>query len=176
MKTEPSSLADLAQGLLQGKRLKEALESAQRCLRESPSHPRCLLLLSRILYQEGRYDQALEALRPLEPILGPDPGLQAIIRGLRQLQQMRRAQMDPNFLTETMAGLQVEQGYLVEAMEIYRHLFLSSPEEERQRLWEKILRLRDRLEGEGSREMPTKRVAQELEVLDCWIQKQEKGS
>ncbi|MFQ5904243.1 MAG: hypothetical protein ACE5JO_11185 [Candidatus Binatia bacterium] len=81
--------------------------------------------------------------------------------------------MDPAFVTESMAGVLVRQGYLLEAMEIYRQLFLASKGEKR--LWEEILLLRDRLEREGSRETQRESVAQKLEVLDRWIQSQQRG-
>lgn len=188
MKTETSSFANLAWSLFQEGRLQDALESVEHCLRENPKHPRTLLLLGRIHYQQGRYDQALEALHSLEPILGRDRGhrpgfdgelsrrLQTIITALEQLREMRQAQMDPAFFTETMAELQAEQGYLLEALDIYRRHFLSSRGEERQRLRERILLLRNRLEREGSREVPKERVIQELGALDQWIQKREGGS
>ncbi|MFQ5904242.1 MAG: tetratricopeptide repeat protein [Candidatus Binatia bacterium] len=73
MKTQllsPSELADQVEELRQERRFQEALEAVERCLQESPKHPRALLLQGRILYQEGKVLQALEALRPLDFILG----------------------------------------------------------------------------------------------------------
>lgn len=169
----PSELADLAESLRLEGRLGEALETVERCLEESPKHPRALLLRGRLLYQEGKVLEALEGLRLLDSVLGRDKGFRTLTEGLEQLWQRRNSQMDPAFATETMARLLVQQGYLLQAMEIYRQLLLASEGEKR--LWEEILLLRDRLEREGSREAQDERVAQELEALGRWIQKQQRG-
>lgn len=171
--SSPSDLVDLAESLRLEGRSREALEALDRCLQESPKHPRALLLRGRLLYQEGSIPKALEGLRPLSSILDRDSGLKAITTGLEQLWDTRNSQMDPAFVTETMAGLLTEQGYLLEAMEIYRQLFLASEGEKQ--IWEKILLLRDRLEREGSRETQKESLAEELEALDRWIQKQQRG-
>lgn len=168
----PTGLADLAEGLRQEGKLQEALAAVERCLQESPRHPRALLLRARLLYQEGKLLEALEVLRPLDSILGRDKRLKTITTGLDQLWQRRNSQMAPAFVTESMASLLAQQGYLLEAMEIYRQLYQVSEREKR--LWEEILLLRDRLEREGSRETEKERVAQELEALDRWIQKQQR--
>jgi tetratricopeptide (TPR) repeat protein len=170
--SSPSDLVDLAENLRLEGRSREALEALERCLQESPKHPRALLLRGRLLYQEGSIPKALEGLRPLNSILDRDSGLKTITTGLEQLWDIRNSQMDPAFVTETMARLLVQQGYLLEAIEIYRQLLLTS--EEKKRIWEEILLLRDRLEGEGSRGMERERVVQELEALDHWIQKQQR--
>lgn len=170
--SSPSDLADLAEGLRQEGRLRDALEAVELCLQENPSHPRALLLRGRLLYQEGKILETLELLRPLNSLLGGDERLKTIIAGLGQLWQKRNSQMVPAFVTESMARLLAQQGYLLEALEIYRQLFLTS--EEKKRIWEEILLLRDRLGGEDSRGMPKERAVQELEALDHWIQKQQR--
>lgn len=171
--SNPSELADLAEKLRQERRFNEALKVVERSIQESPKHPQALLLRGRLLYQEGKVLQALEVLRPLGSILRRDKGLKTITTGLEQLWQMRNSQMDPAFVTESMAGLLAQQGYLLEAMEIYRQLFLASEGEKR--LWEEILLLRERLKQEGSRETQRERVAKELEALERWIQNQQRG-
>jgi len=109
-------------------RLHEALEVAERCLRESPGHPRGLLLQSRILYLAGMYAQSLRVLGSLEQILGSEEGLRKIKEGLEGLWQDPKPKIDPAFVTETMAELHIKQGYLWEAMEIYRQLYVASPQ------------------------------------------------
>ncbi|MBI2992044.1 MAG: tetratricopeptide repeat protein [Deltaproteobacteria bacterium] len=49
-----SELADLAEGLRQDGKYSEARETLERCLEQSPRHPRALLLLGRLQYQEGK--------------------------------------------------------------------------------------------------------------------------
>lgn len=167
--SRPSDLADLAEELRRQGQLQEAIEAVERSLKENPKHPRSLLLFSRLSYQQGKVPQAREALRSLDAVLGSDWGLKTIAASLEQLWQRRSSQMDA-FATETMAGLLVQQGYVCEAIEIYRQLLLASGGEDR--LWDEILVLRDRLEREGSREMSRERIDRELEALDRWIKKQ----
>jgi len=167
-----TELADLAESLRQQGRYTEAWKVVERCLEQSPRYPRAILLRSRLLFQEGKPLQALESLRPLESILGEDDAFKTIAPSLEKLCRERDAQTDPAFVTESMAGLFVQQDYLLEALGIYRQLFLASGGEKQ--LWEKILFLRERLAREGSRDAPTQRVKQELELLDRWIQGQQK--
>jgi len=129
-----SDLVDQAENLRRGGRLQEALEIVERCLQENPRYPRALLLQSRILYQAGLVAQALRCLGSLAEILGRDEGLRKITQGLEGLWQEPKPQMDPAFVTETMAELHIRQGYLWEAMEIYRQLYLASAQEG---LWQK---------------------------------------
>ena len=161
---------ELAERLRQEGRHAEAFQAVERCLEQSPKHPPAILLFARLLYQEGKVLQALDALRPLDSILGQDGSIRTIAAGLDQLWQARSSQTDPAFVTETMAGLLVRQGYLLEAMEIYRRLFLVSGGEKQ--LWEKILILRERFGREGSRDTQKEKLARELESLDRWIQAQ----
>ena len=161
-----TELADLAESLRQQGRYTEAWKVIERCLEQSPRHPRAILLRSRLLFQEGKPLQALES------VLGEDDAFKTIATSLEKLCRERDAQTDPAFVTESMAGLFVQQDYLLEALGIYRQLFLASGGEKQ--LWEKILFLRERLAREGSRDAPTGRVKQELELLDRWIQGQQK--
>lgn len=165
-------LADLAEKLRQEGKHAEALKTVECCLEQNPNHPRAILLLGRLLYQGGEPLRALAALRPLDFILGLDEALKTIAASLEQLWRERNSQTDPAFVTETMAGLLVEQGYLLEALEIYRQLLLASGGEKR--LWERILSLRERLGQGGSRDAQKEKVIQALEVLDRWIQTQQR--
>lgn len=170
----PSALVELAESLRQEGRHAEALKEVERCLEQNPNHPRAVLLRGRLLYQEGKIVQALETLRPLGSILGQDEGFQAITTSLERLWQESNVQTEPAFATETMAGLLAQQGYLLEAMEIYRQLFLVSGREER--LWERILFLREQLAREGSREARKEKIAEDLAGWDRWIQEQRRGN
>lgn len=168
--SNPSDLVDLAEGLRQQGRHAEALKEVERCLEQNPKHPRAILLRGRLLYQEGKILQALEALRPLSSILGQDEGFKTVTTSLERLWQERDAQAEPAFVTETMAGLLAQQGYLLEAMKVYRQLFLASGREER--LWERILFLRERLGREVPRETRAEKIAEDLAEWDRWIQEQ----
>lgn len=167
-----SELADLAEGLRQEGRYSEARKTVERCLEQSPRHPRALLLLSRLQYQEGKLLEALQTLRTVESVLGRQESLAAIADGLEQLRQMRNLPPDPEFATQTMAELLVRQGYLLEAIDIYRQLFLTCGGE--RRVWEKILSLRERLRREGSRDAGREKVVQRLAILDGWIEAQQR--
>ncbi len=172
--SDPSELVDLAESLRQGDRLLEALETIERCLQKSPRHARGLLLYCRILYLSRRYAEALHVLSSLEGILGRDEGLKKITEGLEELWQKPDPKMDPAFVTETMAELHISQGYLWEAMEIYRQIYLATEGEGQ--LWQKILKLRDRLELEESRKMQEEKASERLESLNRWINSRQGGS
>ncbi len=165
-----SELADLAESLRREHRFKEATQAAERSLEENSKHARTLLVLGRILYQQGRILEALERLHPLRSILGEDRELKTILDGLEQLSQNRTARTDSAFVTDAMAKLLDQQGYLLQAIGIYCQLFLAS--EEKKDLWKEILTLRERMEREGSREIRKERIAEEIESLDRWIKKQ----
>jgi tetratricopeptide (TPR) repeat protein len=169
-----SDLSDLAESLRREGRLSEALEAVERCLQENQSHPRALLLRGRILYQANRYAQALETLGSLEGVLGSDEELENIMSGMNELLKAPSSKMNPAFITETMAELYIRQGYLWEATEIYRQLYLGSKREDR--LWRRILDLRDRLQREKSRDSQEERDAQRLEALNLWIENERRGS
>lgn len=167
----PSELVDLAESLRHQGRCAEAKKTLERCLEQKSAHPRGLLLLSRLQYQEGKFLEARETLRLLEPILGGDESLNTISGGLERLRQ-RSLETDPAFVTETMAGLLVEQGYLLEALDIYRQLFVASAGEKQ--LWGRILSLRERVKQEGSRGAGQEKVAEQLEALERWIETQKR--
>jgi len=167
-----SEFADLADQLRQEGRLHEALEVVERCLKDSPGHPRGLLLQSRIFYLAGMYVQSLGVLSSLEQILGSEEGLRKIKEGLEGLWQEPKPKIDPAFVTETMGELHIKQGYLWEAMEIYRQLYVASPQGG---LWQKILQLRSRLEP-GVGDMQEGKVDERLEALNRWIENQQRGS
>ena len=172
--SNPSDLVELAESLRQEGRHAEALNEVERCLEQNPKHPRAVLLHGRLLYQKGNILQALETLRPLGSMLGQDEGLKAITTSLERLWHERNVQTEPAFVTETMAGLLTQQGYLLEAMKIYRRLFLVSGREER--LWERILFLREQLAREGSRKTRKEKITEDLEEWDRWIQEQRRGN
>jgi len=169
-----SKLVDCAESLRKEGRLLEALEAVEHCLQKSPGHPRSLLLHCRILYLAGRYAQALHVLDSLEGKLGKGEGLKKITEGLESLWQKPNPEIDPAFITETMADLHIRQGYLWEAMEIYRQLYRSS--EGKEPLWQKILDLRDRLGQEESQKKKEERDAERWEALTRWIKNQQRGS
>ncbi len=174
LRSRSSSLADVAESLRQEGRLREAMEAVEQALQEDSNHLRSLLLRARIFYQQGQPLQAVEALHPLQSLMGQDRELKAIAAGLEELSRKRISQTDPAFVTEAMARLLVQQGYLLQAIEIYRQLFLAA--EEKKDLWGEMISLRERLGREGSREMGQERLAQEIENLDRWIKKYERGS
>lgn len=167
-------LLDLAEGQRQRGYWKGAVESVGRCLEKRPNHPRGLLLLARLHYQQGKLPEAIEALRSLGSVLGADATLKSLASNMERLCQIRQSHSEPAFSTETMAGLLVEQGYLLEAVGIYRQLFVSSGEKDR-RLWRAILDVRERLVQEGSKGVEGEKLARELVALEEWIEKQREG-
>jgi tetratricopeptide (TPR) repeat protein len=171
--SSPSELVDLAESLRLEGRLLDALKAIERCLQNNPRHARGLLLYCRILYLSRRYAEALHVLSSLEGILGRDEGLKKITEGLEELWQKPDPKMDPAFVTETMAELHISQGYLWEAMEIYRQIYLATEGEGQ--LWQKVLELRDRLELEESRKTQEEKASERLEALNRWINSQQGG-
>jgi tetratricopeptide (TPR) repeat protein len=167
-----SELADLAEALRQQGRRDEARNVVARCLERDPRHPRALLLLSRLQYQEGRLLEALQSLRALESVLGRSESLSAIANGLERLRQVRNAPTHGVFATETMADVLVEQGYLLEAVGIYRQLCETRGGDSNLR--EKIFRLRERLRQEGSRDAGQEKVAEQLAALERWSERQKR--
>jgi tetratricopeptide (TPR) repeat protein len=171
----PSELVDLAESLRQEGRIDEALQAVKRSLEMEPQHPRAVLLLGRLLYQTGNVSQALSELRALGAALGQDRGFRTLTRGLEEILEAKRARVeDPHgesfFTTESMAQLLTRQGYHLEALKVYRDLYLASGG--RPSLWLAILEIRDRLEREGSRGTKKEAVAEELADLNRWIEAQ----
>ena len=170
--TSLSELVDLAETLRREGQLEKALQTVRRCLVIHPHHPRALLLLGRLLYQEGKISQAMDELRSLDVILAGDDGFQTLNRGLEEIRQKKNPQTDVSFATESMAQLLVQQGYYLEASSVYRQLYLASVGE--LRFWNAILELRDRLQQEGSRGTGKEKIATEIERLNRWIEEQQK--
>lgn len=166
-----SLLVDRADDLRREGRLQEALEVVESCLHEYPRHPRATLVHGRILYQGGMFARSLRVLGPLGKTLGENHGLREIIQGLEGLWGGPKPPMDPAFVTETMAELSLSQGYLWDAIEIYRHLYLASAPEG---LWQKIIRLRDRLEQEEDKKKDG--GDERLEALNHWIENRQRDS
>ncbi|MBI4525257.1 MAG: tetratricopeptide repeat protein [Deltaproteobacteria bacterium] len=162
-----SELADLAERLRRQGRLADAMENIARVLAEEPEHARTQLIRARILYQQGRLPEALEGLRNLESV-GSQWGIRSLVKDLEQLRRRQETQMDTAFATEAMAALLSQQGYLFEALEIYRRLFLRS--EEKQPLLREILVLRERMKQAGSRGIEKQKLDQELKTLDRWLE------
>lgn len=176
MKPAPavSELLDRAEGLRRAGKIGDGLELVEGLVRENPDHPRALLLRSRLLFERGSFSQALGALKALSSVPAWQGELRSLRKGLDHLAQLEEAEVDPAFATESMARLLVQQGYLLEGMEIYRRLYLASAGEKR--FWEELLNLRERLECEGSRETPKERVEKELAAWDRWLEKRQRGS
>ncbi|OGP22566.1 MAG: hypothetical protein A2038_07060 [Deltaproteobacteria bacterium GWA2_57_13] len=169
-----SSLLDRAEGLRRAGKIGDGLELIEGLVRENPDHPRALLLWTRLLFERGSFSQALEALKALSFVPACQGELRLLRKGLEHLAQLEAAEPDPAFATESMARLLVQQGYLLEAMEIYRRLFLTSAGEGR--FWEEMRRIRDRLEGGGSRDKSREGLDGELAAWDRWMQKRKRGS
>jgi tetratricopeptide (TPR) repeat protein len=159
----------------QGRR-HEALEVVERFLRKNQDHPRALLLKSRVLYELGRLSQAVEVLYTLQRIRRNtgDETLQSLLGAIEQLGGRGQPSIAPAFVTESMARLLTQQGYILEALEVYRRLLEAGPEKKD---WhDEIARLKTMVEQEGSRGATQERVAQELEVCDLWLKQRQRGS
>ena len=160
---------DRAENLRREGLLQEALEVIKRCLHEYPGHPRATLVHGRILYQGGMFSQSLRVLGPMVKSLGENEGLRMIIQGLEALWEGPKPPMDPAFVTETMAELSLRQGYLWDAMEIYRQIYLISASDG---LWQKIIRLKDRLERKEDRQKDG--GEERVEALNHWIESRQR--
>lgn len=171
-KQGPDGIADRAESLRREGKLKEAGSLIETCLELNPVHPRALLLKGRILYEQERLSEALDALGLLDSIRGGDAGIKVVVQTLRELSERRGFEADRAFATESMAALLAEQGYFLEAMDIYRQLFMSSRET---RYLEGILRVKERLEAEGSRGRAKEKIAGELKAWERWIEKRRRG-
>jgi tetratricopeptide (TPR) repeat protein len=153
-------------------RLLEALEVVERFLRKNPDQPRALLLKSRVLYELGRRSQAVEGLQVLQRILG-DETLQSLLGAIERLGSSTQPSSAPAFVTESMARLLTQQGYFLEALEVYRRLLEAGPENID---WhDEIARLKTRVEQEGSRGATHETVAQELAACDLWLKQCQRG-
>ncbi|MBI2090190.1 MAG: tetratricopeptide repeat protein [Deltaproteobacteria bacterium] len=170
----PAALLDRAEELRRAGKTREGLELVERSLGQRPDHPRALFLRTRLLFEQGSFAAALETLRPLSSLPLWAREVRGLQKGLERIVELKEAEIDPAFATESMAQLRVQQGYLLEAMEIYRRLWLGSPGEAR--FWEEISRIRDRVEREGSRDKSRESLDRELSAWDRWMQKRKRGS
>jgi tetratricopeptide (TPR) repeat protein len=140
-------------------------------LRETPAAERALLLKSRLLYQSGSLRGALDALREVESVRGTGE-FAALRLKLEQLEDALRRRAP--FATESMARLSVQQGYLLEAMEIYRQLFETAPDQSE--IVDEVAWLKAFVEREGSRDADAERVRRELEINERWLAEHSRGA
>ncbi len=155
-------------------RLKEGLAGVERVLEQAPGHPRALLVKSRLLYEQGSAAQALEALRLLERVRDRRE-LEPLAAALGRLEQ--ESARAPEFATESMAKLLIQQGYFLEALEVYRRLFESAPTPgERSELLQEIGRVQAMAERDGSRGAARERVERELGICARWLAERRGGA
>ena len=167
---EVSGLLDDDDALRHRGRLSDALEAVERVLVVAPEHRRALLLKSRLLYQNGALGRALDVARALDPLVGGEAA--ELIAALVRLD--RAAHRPAPFATESMARLLMQQGYYLEATEVYRQLFEGSAS--RPGLRDEIVRTMEIVEREGSREADAERVRHELDIAARWLEQHPKGS
>ena len=154
-------------------RLHEALTSVERVLKEKPNHTRALLVRSRLYYGMGGMTQAVGGLRDLGRVIGDDR-VQSIVRAIERLDDSVKSSSMPTFVTESMGRLLTQQGYFLEALEIYRRL--SEAEPEKTELRDEVERLRTMVEQESSRGATSETVAREIEACDLWLKQHPRGS
>ncbi|HEY2986872.1 MAG TPA: hypothetical protein VGL11_04045 [Candidatus Binatia bacterium] len=151
----------------------EALESVEEFLNAESDHSRALLLKSRLLYETGSVAEAIDSLRALGRIIvGAE--LESIIAALERLRGGEPSRQPQAFATESMARLLTEQGYFLEALEVYRQLFDAAPE--RGEIYDEISRLKAIVDQEGSRGATSERVAHELEAWNEWLRTRSRGA
>jgi tetratricopeptide (TPR) repeat protein len=165
-----ADVLDTAERLRCRGELTAARSAVDEVLRETPS-ARALLLKSRLLYQSGNIRGALDALREVESLRGTREFTELRLK-LEELEDRQRRRAP--FVTESMARLSVQQGYLLEAIEIYRQLFETAPN--RSEILDEIARLKLTVEREGSREADAERVRRELEACDRWLAEHPRGA
>lgn len=170
MARAPSSeLVDTAESLRRRGRVDDALEAVEEVLAAAPEHRRALLLKSRLLYQRGALGRALDVARVLEPLLGGEAA--ELTAALVRLDQASRRPAP--FATESMARLLAQQGYFLEAIEVYKQLYEASANAA---VRDEIVRLTSLVERQGSRDAGEERVRRELEVAARWLEQHPKGS
>lgn len=167
-----SDAVDAIEAMRSAGRLQEALTVLERFLTAKPGQPRALLVRSRIFYDLGNMNQAVEALRDLSRRIGNDRA-QSILGAIERLRDSGKPSSDPAFATESMARLLAQQGYFLEAQEIYRGLYEASPE--KIELASEVARLKTIVEREGSRGATRETMARELEVCDLWLKRHSRG-
>ncbi len=115
-----AELVDAAEALRRRGRLDEALGTVDRALAAQPEDRRALLVKSRLLYESGAPGRALDVARALDALLGGG-ALADLTAALERLdEEVRRP---APFATESMARLLEQQGYFLEAIEVYRQLY-----------------------------------------------------
>jgi tetratricopeptide (TPR) repeat protein len=168
-----SNRVDRAEALRRDGCIQEGLKVVEQTLAETPDHARSLLLKSRLFYEQGDLPQAIEALRRLERTLGGRE-TRPLVTALERLKDHRGSPRPAAFATESMAKLLTQQGYLLEALEVYRQLFEGAPNPNEIR--DEILRLKTLAAKEGSREAAKERVDCELETWQSWLEDHPKGT
>lgn len=170
----PGALLDRAEALRRAGKTREGMELVERSLGQWPEHPRGLFLRSRLLFEQGSFMEALEALRPLSSLAVWGREAEGLRKALERLVELHETGIDPAFATESMAQLLAEQGHLLEALDVYRRLLFGSPGEAR--IWQEMLRVRERLDRGGSRDQPRESLERELAAWDRWLQRRKRGS
>lgn len=165
-----SELVDTAESLRRRGRVDDALEAVEQVLAAAPEHRRALLLKSRLLYQSGALGRALDVARAVEPMLGGEAA--ELTAALVRLDQSERRPPAP-FATESMARLLTQQGYFLEAIEVYKQLYEASANPA---VRDEIVRLTGLVEREGSRDASEELVRHGLEVSAQWLERHPKGS
>jgi tetratricopeptide (TPR) repeat protein len=171
--SDAAALLDQAEAMRREGRVHEALESVEGFLNAKPDHSRALLLKSRLLYETGSVAEAIDGLRTLGRHVDGEE-LQSIIEALEQFRGSGQSRQTQAFATESMARLLAEQGYFLEALEVYRQLFHAAPE--RGGVYDEIGRLKTIVEQEGSRGATSERVAHELEAWNEWLRAHSRGA
>ena len=171
-RSDPSNEVEEIESARRDGRLHQALAAVERVLKEKPNHTRALLVRSRLFYDMGSMTQALESLNDLGRIVG-DNRAQSIIRAIERLDDRIKLSSTPTFVTESMGRLLTQQGYFLEALEVYRRL--SEAEPEKSELCDEVGRLKTIVEQEGSRGATRERVAREIEACDLWLRQHSRG-
>jgi tetratricopeptide (TPR) repeat protein len=170
---DTAKMVDRAEVLRREARIQEGLEAVEQVLQETPYHPRAVLLRSRLLYERGSLPQAVEAVRHLERAVG-ERELRPLVAALERLNDQTSSPRSPAFATESMAKLLTQQGYFLEALEVYRQLFEGAPN--KSELWDEIVRLKTAVAEEGSREATKERVERELDTWERWLRDHQRGT
>lgn len=174
LRSETTEAVDDAEAMRRRGRFPEGLAAVERALEKTPGHPRALLLRSRLLYEMGSVAQAAEALRAVERVWDKRE-LEPLAAALGRLEaESARA---PEFATESMAKILLQQGYSLEALEVYRRLFdVASSPRERGEMLEEIVRIKVRVELDGSRGAAPERVERELALCARWLDEHRGGT
>lgn len=168
-----AELLDRAEQLRRGEKVQEGLELVEKALARSPMHPRALLLRCRFLFELREFAGALETLRTLSGASTGQVELGALRGVLEKLVGLKQSEVDPAFATASMAELLAQQGYLSEAMAVYRRLYLACGGDAT--ILAEINRIKKRAENEDSREKFGTSLERELSAWESWLRKRERG-